>query len=113
MLKAFAVLVDQVQHFLRLRLFFKALVNMNAVKMIRSLQSTICDERLRRPGLFSLKKRRLKGDMITIFKYVKGYCKGKRSKPLLVSYFLSFKSSPEKLPDLSFVLLLVLLWSCW
>jgi len=45
------------------------MVNLNAIKMIKSLKSTVCDERLRVLGLFSLK--RLKGGMITVFKYIK------------------------------------------
>ena len=59
---------------------------LKAVKMIKSLKSTICDERLRGAGLFSLEKRRLKESMITVFKFVKGRCKEEGDEPLLVSY---------------------------
>lgn len=101
-------MIYQFQHFLRLRLIFRTIVNLNAVKKIKSLKSTICDERLRGAGSFSLEKRILKGSMI-VFKCVKGHCKEEGDEPLLVSYFLAFEPSPAKSIDLRFILLLVLL----
>jgi len=74
------------------------------MRVMRGLEHLSYEGRLRELGLFSLKKKRLRGDLINAYKYLKGWCQDGGAKLFSVVPSNTTRGNGHKLKHTKFCL---------
>ncbi|CAM5140517.1 unnamed protein product [Natator depressus] len=77
-------------------------VQRRATRMIRGMENLSYERRLRELGLFSLTKRRLRGDMIALYKYIRGINIGEGEELFKLSTSVDTRTNGYKLATRKF-----------